>query len=501
MRTNGFIRKIKPLELLTEAQCEEIHQGTMEVLEKTGVVFKHKKALEILSKDGCKVDHPSERVRFPRELVEECLRINPSRFTLERRGEGNDVTIGGDNLIMATACGMETIDLDTWEPRPATRQEVYDAVKIVDALENCHMCGAYAPYWGFQGVPSVMAIPEACAARTRNTVKMGWVGCWQESEKFNIAMAKAAGTEIMGQADATSPLSWNSEPLETLFTFLDAELPICVGSGATIGASAPVTIAGSTVLANAEMAAIITLAQLYKPGARTYVGIFHWPMNMSTGAALFGDIGASLHTSLFEQTWRRYGIPTWHGAPGATDGKAMDFQCGYEKSIPALISSLCGGNVLWFLGGIHGELTYHSVQAILDNEVAGMIGHFVEGVEVNEETKAVQLIDEIGPAPGTFLDKDHTLKWWRKEQYISKVSDRLTYTEWRSKGKKDALDYAKERMEEILASHRPEPLSNQAEEEITGILWEARKYYKKIGKIAEDEWSNYMKMLKENDTI
>ena len=59
MNTTCFTRKIKPLEVVTETQCEEIRQGTMEVLEKTGVVFKHKKALEILSRHGCECSHPA----------------------------------------------------------------------------------------------------------------------------------------------------------------------------------------------------------------------------------------------------------------------------------------------------------------------------------------------------------------------------------------------------------------------------------------------------------
>lgn len=501
MYTTCFTRSINPLTIATESQCEEIHKGTMEVLEKTGVVFKHKKALEILSKHGCKVDYSTERVLFPIKLVEECLSANPASFVLKRRGEGNDVTIGGNNLIMATACGLDTVDLDTWEPRQATKQEFNDAVKIVDALENCHMSGAYAPYWGFQGVPSIMSIPEACAARIRNTVKMGWVGCVDECEKFNIAMAKAAGTEIMGQADPVSPLSWPKGSVDTIFTFLDSSLPIIVGSGAIMAANAPATIAGATILANAETAAAITLSQLYKPGGRVVAGTFTWPMNMLNGGTLFGDIGACLHTSLFEQTWRRYGIPTWHGAPGATDSKVIDFQCGYEKSMHALITSLCGGNILWFMGGIYGELAYHSIQTILDDDVSGMIGRFVEGVEVNEETKAVELINDIAINTRSFLDTDNTMKWWRKEQYLTRSADRLSYNEWRSKGKKNAIDYAKQRMKEILATHQPEPLDTKEEEDIEHILWEARKYYRKLGKISGPDWSAYMGVLKKNESI
>ena len=82
-----------------------------------------------------------------------------------------------------------------------------------------------------------------------------------------------------------------------------------------------------------------------------------------------------------------------------------------------------------------------------------------------------------------YLDKAHTRQWWQKEQFIPKAADRLTYPEWMECGKKSALDYAKDRVEEILATHKPKPLTASQDEEIDRILAEARAYYKKRGMI------------------
>ena len=58
-----------------------------------------------------------------------------------------------------------------------------------------------------------------------------------------------------------------------------------------------------------------------------------------------------------------------------------------------------------------GEFTFHPVQAIIDNDIVGMIGRFLQGVQVNEETLALDLINEVGPIPSLYLDKEHTRIW------------------------------------------------------------------------------------------
>jgi len=132
-------------------------------------------------------------------------------------------------------------------------------------------------------------------------------------------------------------------------------------------------------------------------------------------------------------------------------------------------------------GGIHGELTFHPVQAVLDDDIAGMIRRFMGGVKVDEDTMATELIEEVGPIPGFYLSKEHTKKWWKKEQFLPKVADRSNYSEWVKKGKKTALDYAKKRVKEILDRHQPTPLSEDQEKEIKKILKKARKYYEEKG--------------------
>ena len=124
-----------------------------------------------------------------------------------------------------------------------------------------------------------------------------------------------------------------------------------------------------------------------------------------------------------------------------------------------------------------------------------MVGRFLQGVDVNEETLAVDIIHAVGPIPGMFLNQAHTRKWWKREQFLPKVADRLTPPEWVKAGKKSILDHGRERMEEILATHKPTLLSPQQEQTIEDILKDARQYYRKKGMISDEEWTLYQKDL------
>jgi len=477
----GFIRNFKPLEILTEEQIEAIHRGTLDVLERTGLRIEHKRALKLLEKNGCKVDYNNNRVRFPPGLVEESLRKCPSSFHLKARNSKNDLVAGGNILIVTTFPGMQTVDLDTWEPRTATKQEYYDGVTVLDALDNLHYMSSYIPYFGWEGIPPVMCIPEGFAARARNSTKVLRTATSDDSEIFNINIAKAVGSDAMVAITPAPPLTYYTNIIEAIYRGVEADFTLSITNGDVMGGTALATIAGSSLTANAELIGGIVLAQLIKPGAKILVTNFVLPQNMRSGIPVFGAIECALSSAVFCQYFRRLGVPTQVSSAGPVSSKRIDVQCGYEKAMLGILAAVCGANIIYFVGGIFGELTFHPVQAIIDNDIAGMIGRFLQGVQVNEETLALDLIDEVGPIPGMYLDKAHTRTWWKKEQFMPKVADRLSLPEWMESGKKSALDYAKERMEEILATHKPEPLTPKQEEDVERILEEARQYYRGKG--------------------
>lgn len=480
----GFTRTSRAYEILTEEQVETIWSRALDVLRVTGVRMEHKQALQLLEKHGCKVDYGNMRVRFPEGLVEEYLRKAPGSWRLRSRDPQRDIILGGNTVHFIPYPGMHTVDVDTWEARPPSRQEFIDATRVLDACENLSCLGNYTPYFGYEGVPPVMAITEGFALNLMYSTKPQFMqGTSNECEIFNIMLAKAVGSEFTGVAASSAPLTYYEDQINVLFRFSREDFPMMAGGGHVMGATGPATFAGSLVLDLATDIAPAVLIQILKPGARTAFGDLSYVLNMRSGTPDFGAIGTSIHqVSRTQMTRKKFPRPAAALAAGVSNSKRIDFQCGYEKAITIMTAAMSGANLIWLHGAIHGELTHHPLQAILDDDIAGMAGRFVQGFDVNDETLAVELIEEIGPVPGHYLSTGHTRDWWKKEQYVQKAADKLTPAEWLHSGKKSALDYAREKMDAILASHKiSKPLTAGEEADIERILKEAYAFYRKKG--------------------
>lgn len=490
-----FSRNFKPLQLVPEEQIEYLYSGILDVLSKTGIVFDNKSALDLLENNGCNIDRDQKKAYIPPTLVEECLRKCPSSFTVQARNPEDNVRIGGNRLNFMTYPGRMSVDLETWEPKKATRKEYYEAVTVLDALDSLHMLCAYTPWFEMENVPSAMAMPESLAARLRNSSKVPMVGSLLECDKFHLKMAEAVGTEIIQIANTASPLALNDDVIEMIFRLEHSDFVLVVGDGGNFGATAPATVAGAVVTGCAQMMAAIVLAKLIKPEARIIASNGMLQLNMRTGHPRFGDVSTSLQVLASNQIWKKYGIPTF--LLQSYSSKKIDFQQGYERMFMILTNALAGIDIIGVHGTVSSEITHHPIQAILDDDIAHMVGRFLEGITVSEETAALDLIREIGPVPGSYLGSAHTRNWWQKEQFIPATADILTYDEWMSGNRKDCLDYAKERMEKIISSHEVTPrLSSEQDEAIEKILNEAREFYKKEGHITEQEWEEYEKALK-----
>jgi trimethylamine--corrinoid protein Co-methyltransferase len=466
------------LEILTEDQVQQMHLAILEVLWETGVRFENEWTLGFFKQHGCKVDEESMRVRFPAELVEECIRQAPGQYQVKAPDPAHDLLVGEQTLYYSHSSGMETIDLDTFEPRPPTRSEYIDCVRVLDALPHLDHLGCY-PYFGYEGINPVMAIPEGVALHMKYSSKHQAGCCSNDVELFTIQMAQAVGHELTGTFGSSPPLTWGPEPINAAKRLVEAGFPMSTVDGCMMGGTGPATIPGSVVVSSVEQMAMVVLVQLLKPGHRIMVGHFSLPLNMNTGSPAFGEIGASINNLIFNQMWRYYQLPIGNGTPGYVSAKKIDYQAGYQKGIAGLASALSGVNSMLLHFGVSSELTAHPVQAVLDDDIAGMIGRFVAGETITEETIAVDLIKEVGPIPGHYLGKAHTRQWWRKEQFVPQAADRLTYPEWLQKDKKQALDYARERVEAILAEPERTYLTPGQEEDIHRILEEARAFYRK----------------------
>ena len=91
----------------------------------------------------------------------------------------------------------------------------------------------------------------------------------------------------------------------------------------------------------------------------------------------------------------------------------------------------------------------------------------MQGTEVNADTLALDVIDEVGP-DGHFLGSDHTLKYF-KNDWHSNLLDRQNYDNWAEAGKKSILETAAEKVEEILNNLSAMVLPQEVQQKIRSI--------------------------------
>jgi trimethylamine--corrinoid protein Co-methyltransferase len=492
----GFVRKGPSLEQLTAEEVAAVHQGALYVIGKTGMKIDHQRALELLAQHGCPVDFEARRVRFPAGLVEESLRKIPSSFLLRARNREKDLIVGDDRVYFMQGMGMRYVDLETWKSRPASHREHKEAIIVADYLENTHLVDGWEILCDRQGVPPVMGFLENLANGIRYSSKTQVAGNVQGNEVFAIQMAKAVGTDLLPEIENAAPLSITGRGVEAAWRYVEAGIPIVPGLSVSMGGTGPITMAGAVVQQMAELMGWMTLVQLIRPGAPVAIHHGGSPLNMRTGDYFIPSPSRSIVTTMINQMLRHYHIPSWVNSGWTSSSKKIDYQVAFDKGLGALAGSLSGGNLILFQGGSSIELTYSSVLAIMDDDMAGWIGHYLEGPTVNHVTLALDVIDQVGPLPGHFLGTAHTREWYVKEHYLPKMVDVEPYQTWQTGGKKDMLTLAKEKMAEILAHHQPEPLESAQTQAIEDILKEAREFYRKQGIISQDQWEEYMRVLK-----
>ena len=280
-------------------------------------------------------------------------------------------------------------------------------------------------------------------------------------EVIKIAEEIAGGEEALREKPiisfticAMSPLKIDATYGEILIDIVKKGIPVAVPTEPQCGTTAPVTLAGNLVLYGAETLAGVTLAQLVNPGTPVICGYVGTIADVRTMAYTSGAVEMGLLNAGAAQLAQYWRLP-FYGTGGMTDSKIPDIQSGYERALNLLPVALAGANYIHDAAGyLESALTVAYEQYVIDNEIIGMVMRALRGIEVNEDTLALDVIDKVGPG-GNFLTEEHTVSYMRSEFFFPKVSDRSHREKWLAEGGKDAKERAKEMAKDILAKHKP----------------------------------------------
>ena len=211
----------------------------------------------------------------------------------------------------------------------------------------------------------------------------------------------------------------------------------------------------------------MTILESLAPGSPTFYGACSTTMDLRSGLVACGGPEDLLYQAAFAQLARHYRLPSSVGtfAPGA---KTSDWQAGLENGLSGLMSLFAGADMLSGAGLLFAARVFALEEMVLDAEIFGLLRHLAAGLVVDDETLAVEVIDEVGPA-GNFLAEDHTLAHMR-ELWQPRLFDRGTWEEWEVQGRQAPRDRARERARSLLAAHVPPPLADGAGEELERIV-------------------------------
>ncbi|MHB1347717.1 MAG: trimethylamine methyltransferase family protein, partial [Candidatus Humimicrobiaceae bacterium] len=347
-----------------------------------------------------------------------------------------------------------------------------------------HCLLSYCPYMSMEGIPPAMQLNVSTASRLRYSTKLSRTAHLSGSEMFAIKMAKVANMDLTISMESTAPLNWSADAINSAFSACESDLPVRITDGDVLGATGPATLAGGLVNSVAEVMSGIVLVNCIKPGAKIEANNFVFPLEMRYGIPELNSFTSQLHSVAFAQIFKTYNVPVVLATGQFGLGKNIGFQIGAETAFSLLATALAGANLINVGGGLHAELSWSPELAVLEDDLAGAVGFFLKGIEIDDDRIGLDVIKEVGSSPGTFLGEEHTRKYWEKEFFIPKYFDRTPYSDWLAKGKKVELDIAKDRVKEILKTHEVSvPLTEDQDKEIDNILDEAQKHYEKIGLI------------------
>jgi trimethylamine--corrinoid protein Co-methyltransferase len=457
---------------LTESQIKQIHQASLTVLEGTGIQVENEKALTFYRQGGARAD--GNRVYITPAMVEEALGKVPSKVMLAGRDSDQDVVLEGKRVYAGTG-GSPTMVLDPGADtvRPGTLQDLAELARLADALDHCD----------FVVIPlHPTDVPEGdvpvnrfytCVANSTKHV-MGGVGSVRGARQV-IEM----GTMIAGSLEAlrerpfisaitswvVSPLHLDTGVTDILIEWCRHGLPVALSSAPMAGSTSPVTLAGSLVQLNAEQLSGIVLTQLVRPGTPVLAGYIPGVADMRTGGYLGGAVEFGMMQAAAAQLAHFYQVPIYCSG-GMTDSKLPDAQAGYEKMSTLLLAAMGGCNYIHHAFGMVTNMSAASLeQAVMDDEVVGMAMRVLRGIEVTEDSLAMDVIHRVGPG-GHYLMDAHTVQFMRSELFPPPLADRENRAMWEEAGKKDTRVRAVARVGRLLQEHQPPGLPSKVDEAV-----------------------------------
>ena len=467
------VHQIPVTELLDEEGLEVLHDASMEVLSEVGIDFYDDEARDILKQHGATVT--GDTVTFDPALIEEYVAKAPHQFTQLARNPDNNVIIGGKHMTFAPVYGPPFVT-DKRERRPATLKDFQNFVKLAYLSPYIHHSGGtiveptdISPdtrhldmifsHIKYSDKPFMGSVTSADNAA--DSVRMAEILYGKDEIRENPA--------LISLINISSPRRLDDKMLGALKVYARARQAVIITPFILAGAMSPVTIAGTIVQQNAEALAGIAFTQMVEAGAPVVYGSFLTNTDLKTGAPMFGTPESQIAIYVSAQLARRYGLP-FRGGGMFASSKIPDAQAAYESVMTMIPTVQARVNfVLHAAGWLENGLSAGYEKFVMDCELLGMYHTFVKGLDLSEESLAMESIRTVPPG-GHHLGTPHTMERFRTAFFRSTLFDYDAAEEWQEKGAKDTWRLAAGRVESLLGEYEAPDLDPGVEEALTDYM-------------------------------
>jgi trimethylamine--corrinoid protein Co-methyltransferase len=436
---------------------DSINETVFRIIEEIGCQVNSDAALASLENAGATVDKKSRRVRLSREKALGLINQAPSEITLCGREEKHDIHLGGTRVYAGTGgTALYIYDPRKEERRQATLNDLKSIARLVDELDNIHL-------FLLPTYPNELTIDQVDVNRffagLDNTTKHIMGGIYTADgmqQVIRMAEMVAGSPKALRQrpiisviACSISPFIIDGEYGDMVVNMAKTGIPLVCPSEPLCGATSPVTLAGNIAVQTVDSLMGVMLAQAVNPGTPVIFGSVATSTDLRDYKYIAGSVEMGLLNAAGAQMAQYYQLP-YYATGGMTDSKTLDAQSGYESAITNLLCALAGSNFIHDAAGLmEFAMTVCYEKYVIDNEILGMVMRAVEGIRVDEEILAYDLIKEVGPG-GNFVTARHTRQFMRKEHYQPTLSDRTYRETWEERGAKTTWQKAGEIVRTIL---------------------------------------------------
>jgi len=446
---------------LTEAGVAQIHESALQALEQIGLSQAPPSGVEIMTAAGA-IQGDDGRLRFPRGLVEDMLAKAARDITLHARDPKHDLHLSGSRVHFGTAgAAVHIVDPITLDYRESTAQDLYDAARLVDNLDNIHF---YQRTMVCRDIPDNLDMDlntlYGSLSGTRKHVGTSFSDPSHVAPCFDLLYTIAGGEEKWLERPFVSnsncfvvpPMKFAEESCIVMEDCIRRGMPMLLLSAGQAGATSPAPIALTIVQAVAECLAGVVYANAIKPGAPCIFGTWPFVSDLRTGAMSGGSAEQALLTAGCSQMHKFYGLPGG-AASGISDSKLPDMQAGWEQGITNALAGLSGLNMCYEAVGMHASLLGFCMESlVLGDDLLGQAMRLVRGIDVTPDSTSIDAMKEVClGGPGHYLGSDQTLKLMQTEYIYPVVGNRMSPKEWNEAGKPLLLDKAIERKNAILS--------------------------------------------------